>query len=150
MKLKAQRIVDKDNAIHKVKEKIETLQKEIKEFYVLFKPLIEKGLPPFWDENNCLLKKEVYDNLLVQKRNDHSQFENMEGNLKGETIVEKIDDIFDLQIRKVKLPPPLIEEYIDLEIKARQLVNIELLSKSQFQEINKLAVKPVGVIPITQ
>ena len=121
MILKSQRIVDKDSAIHKVIAKIEILQKEIKEFYDLFRPLIEKGLPPFWDENNCLLKKEVYDNLLVQKRNDHSQFENMEGNLKGETIVEKLDNIFDLlgQIRKVKLPPPLIEEYIDLEIDAR-------------------------------
>ena len=57
MILKSQRIVNKDNAIQKVKAKIETMQKEIKEFYVLFKPLIEKGLPPFWDENNCLLKK---------------------------------------------------------------------------------------------
>ena len=152
MILKAQRIVDKDNAIHKVKAKIETLQKEIKELYVLFKPLIEKGFPPFWDENNCLLKKEAYNNFLVQKRNDHSQFENMEGNLKGETIVEKLDDIFDFlgQIRKFKLPPPLIEEYIDLEIEARHLVNIELLRKSQFQEIIKLAVKPVGAILIMQ
>ena len=110
MILKTQRIVDKDSAIQKVKEKIETLQKDIKEFYVLSRPLIEKGLTPFWNENNCLLKKEVYNNLLVQKRNDHSQFENMEGNLKGETIVEKLDDIFDLlgQIIKVKLPHLLL------------------------------------------
>ena len=72
--------------------------------------------------------------------------------MKGKTIFEKLDDIFDLpgQIRKVKLPPPLIEEYIDLEIEARYLVNIELLNKSQFQEIIKLVVKLVGVIPIMQ
>lgn len=76
----------------------------------------------------------------------------MEGNLKGETIVEKHDHIFDLlgQIRKVKLPPPLIEEYIDLEILAIQMANIELLRKNQFPEINKVAVKPIGVIPIMQ
>ena len=121
MILKAQRIVDKDNVIQRVKQKIETLQKEIKEFYVLFRSLIEKGLPPFGDENNCLLKKEAYDKFMFQKRNDHSQFENMEGNLKGETIVKKLDDTFDLlgQIRKVKLPPPLIEEYLNLEIEVR-------------------------------
>ena len=53
----------------------------------LFKPLIEKGLPQFWDEDNALLNKEDYDNLLVLKRNDHSQFENMEGNLIGEVVV---------------------------------------------------------------
>jgi hypothetical protein len=52
-------------------------------------------------------------------------------------------------VRQVKFPPPLIEEYIDLEIEAQQLVNMELPSKSHFKEIIKLAVKPIGVIPIT-
>jgi uncharacterized protein YdhG (YjbR/CyaY superfamily) len=68
-----QRIIDKDAALQKVKVRIEELQKEIKEVYALFKPLIEKGLPHFWDEDNALLNKEDYDNLLVLKRNDHSQ-----------------------------------------------------------------------------
>ena len=87
----------------------------------LFKPFIAKGLPHFWDENNCLLQKETYDNLLVQKRNDHSQFEKLEGNLRGEVIVEKLGDIFDLfdQVRRVNFPSPLIGEYIDLEIEAQ-------------------------------
>ena len=58
--------------MQKVKAKTKGLQKKIKEFYYLFKPLIDKGFPPFWDENNYLLQKEVYHNLLLQKRNDHS------------------------------------------------------------------------------
>ena len=33
---------------------------------------LEKRLPHFWGEDNCLLKKEDYDNLMVHKRNDHS------------------------------------------------------------------------------
>ena len=136
----------------KVKFKIEELQKEIKDVYSLFKPLIEKGLPHYWDEENCLLKKEDYDNLLVQKRNDHSQFENLEGNLRGEVVVEKLGYIFYLfnQVKKVNFPPPLIEEYIDLDIEAQQLVNIELPSKSHFKEVIKMEVMPVGVIRITQ
>ena len=118
----------------------------------MFKPLIEKGLPHFWDENNCLLQKETYDNLLVQKRNDHSQFENLEGNLRGEVIVEKLGEIFYLfnQVRRVKFPSPLIEEYIDLEIEAQQLMNIKLPRKNQFKKVIKMIVKPVGVIPITR
>ena len=113
-----QRIIDKDATLHKVKARIEELQKEIKEVYALFKPLIEKGLPHFWDEDNTLLKKEDYDNLLVQRRNDHSQFENLEGNLRGEVIVQKLGNVFDLfnLVRQVNFPPPLIEEYIHLEI----------------------------------
>ena len=103
-----------------VKEKTKDFQKEIKEVYSLFKPLIEKGLPHFLDENNYLLKKEAYDNLLVQRRNNNSQFQILVGNLRGEVIVEKLGDIFYLfnQVRRVKFPSPLIEEYIDLEIEA--------------------------------
>ena len=147
-----QKIVDKDIALQKVKLKIEELQKEIKDVYSLFKPLIEKGLPHFWDEDNCLLKKEDYDNLLVQKRNDHSQFENLKVNSRGEVVVEKLGYIFYLfnQFRQVNFLPPLIEEYIDLEIESQQLVSIELLSKSYFKEVIKMEVKLVGVIPITQ
>ena len=145
-------IVDKDNSMQKVKVKIKYLQKQIKDVYSLFKPLIEKGLPHFWDENNYLLKKEAHDNLLVQRRNDHSQFENLEGNLRGEVVVEKLGDTLDIfnQVRRLKFPSPLIEEYIDLEIEAHQLMNIELRSKNQFKEVIKMARKPVGVIPITQ
>ena len=147
-----QRIVDKEMALQKVKSKIEELQKEIKEVYALLKPLNEKGLPYFWDEENVLWKKENYDNLIVLKRNDHSQFEDLEGDLKGEVVVQKLGNIFDLfnLVRQVKFPPPLIEEYIDLEIEAQQLVNMELPSKNHFKEIIKLAVKRVGVILITQ
>ena len=110
MILSVQSIIDKDIALQKFKMKIEELQKEIKDVYSLFKPLIEKGLPHFWDEDNCLLKKEDYDNFLVHKRNDHSQFENLEGNLRGEVMVEKLGDIFYLfnQVRQVNFPSPLI------------------------------------------
>ena len=50
----------------------------------------------FWDVENGLLKKEEYDDLLVNKRNDHTNFEDLEGNLRGEVIVVKLGDLFDL------------------------------------------------------
>ena len=50
-----QRVVDKEELTNKVHNKIETLQKEIKEMYALFKPLMEKGLPYLWDAENRLL-----------------------------------------------------------------------------------------------
>ena len=52
-----QRVVDKEELANKVHSKVETLQKEIKEMYALFKPLMEKGFPYFWDDQNRLLKK---------------------------------------------------------------------------------------------
>ena len=93
-----------------------------------------------------------YDNLIVLKRNDHSQFEDLEGDIKGEVVVQKLGNVFDLfnLVRQVTFPPPLIEEYIDLEIEAQQLVNMELPSKNHFKEIIKLVAKPIRVILITQ
>ena len=65
------RVIDKDELIRKVHNRTKALQKEIKEIYAIFKPLIEKGLPYFWDTENRLLKKDQYEDLIVSKRNDH-------------------------------------------------------------------------------
>ena len=91
--------------------------------YALFKPLMEKGLPYFWDAENRLLKKEQYENLIVSKRNDHSQFKDLEGNLRGEVLVVKLGDIFDLlnMEKMIKLPSLEVEEYINLELLAIQM-----------------------------
>ena len=90
------RVIDKDEMIKEVKNRSEALQNEIKEICSLFKPLIEKGMPHFWDVDNRLLNREEYDDLLVNKRNDHTNFEDLEENLKGEVIVVKLGDLFDL------------------------------------------------------
>ena len=52
-----QSVVDKEELVNKIHTKIEALHKEIKDMYALFKPLMEKGLPYFWDDQNRLLKK---------------------------------------------------------------------------------------------
>ena len=146
-----QRIIDKDELTKKVHSKIETLQKEIKEMYALFKPLIEKGLPYFWDAENRMLKKDRYENLIVSKRNDHSNFEDLEGNLRGQVLVVKLGDIFYLlnMAKRIKLPNPEVEEYINLELLAIQMKELMLPTKNQFKELAKMASKPVGLIPLT-
>ena len=72
------RVLDKDELMRKLHNRKEALQKKIKETYAIFKPLIEKGLPQFWDTENRLLKKEQYEDLIVSNINDHSNFEDLE------------------------------------------------------------------------
>ena len=91
-----QRVIEKEEPMQRVHDKIKVLQEEIKAIYAIFKPLMDKGLPYFWDIENRLLKKDQCDNLLVNQRNDHSNFEDLEGNLRGEVLVAKLGDIFDL------------------------------------------------------
>ena len=114
------RVIDKDELIRKVHNRTKVLQKEIKEVYSIFKPFIEKGLPHFWDAENRLLKKEQYEELIVSKRNNHSNFEDLEGNLRGEVLVAKLGDLFDFlnMARRIKPPKPIVEDYINLELLA--------------------------------
>ena len=146
-----QRVIDKEELIQKVHDKCKVLQEEIKTIYVIFKPLMDKGLPYFWDTENRLLKKDNYDNLIVAKRNDHSNFEDLEGNLRGEILVTKLGDTFELLniIRKITLPQTEVEEYINLEILSIQMKDLMLPTKNHFKALIKMAIKPLGLIPLT-
>ena len=89
-------------------------------------------MPHFWDVENRLLKKERYEDLIVKKRNDHSNFEDLEGNLRGEVLVAKLGDLFDLlnMARRVKLSKPMLKDYIKLELLALQLKEIMLPTRN--------------------
>ena len=145
------RVVDKEEIANKVHSKIEALKKEIKEMYALLKPLMDKGLPYFWDVENRLLRKEHCENLILAKRNDHSQFEDLQGNLRGELLLVKLGDIFDLlnMAKRIKLPSPEVEEYINLELLAIQMKDLMLPTRNQFKELSKMDAKPIGLIPLT-
>ena len=145
-----QRVVEKDELMQKVHDKCKTLQEEVKAFYNAFKPLMDKGLPFFWDAENRLLRKDDYYNLVVARRNDHTNFEDLEGNLRGEVLVTKLGDVFELlhMIKRVALPQAEVEEYINLEILSIQMRDIMLPTKNHFKELIKMAVRPLGLIPL--
>ena len=145
------RVIIKDELIRKVHNRTKALQKEIKEVYSIFKPLIEKGLAHFWDAVNMLLKKQQYEDLIVSNRNDHSIFEYLEGNLRGEVLVAKLGDLFDLLniARRMKLTKPMVEDYIHLEVLALQMKEIMLPTRNEFKELAKMDSNLVGLIPLT-
>ena len=146
-----QRVIEKSELIQKVHDKCRTLQEEVKAYYNTFKPLMDRGLPYFWDAENRLLRKDDYDNLIVARRNDHTNFEDLEGNLRGEVLVTKLGDIFELEhmIKEVVLPHSEVDEYINLEILSIQMRDLMLPTKNHFKELIKMAVRPLGLIPLT-
>lgn len=112
---------------------------------------MDRGLPYFWDNENRLLKKDQYDNLIVNKRNDHSNFEDLEGNLRGEVLVVKLGDVFELlnMIKRITFPQLEVEEYINLEILSIQMKDLMFPTMNHFKELIKMVVKPLGLIPLT-
>ena len=103
--------------------------------YDICKPIMDKGLPYFWDTENRLLKKDQYDNLIANKRNDHSNFEDLEGNMRGEVLVAKLGDVFELlnMIKRITFPQLEVEEYIKLEILSIQMKYLTLPTKNHFK-----------------
>ena len=85
------------------------------------------------------MKKDKYENLIVSKRNDHSQFDDLEGKLRGQVVVVNIGDIFDLlnMAKRIKLPNPEVEEYINLELLAIQIKDLMLPTRNQFKDLSK-------------
>ena len=50
---------------------------------------------------------------------------------------------------RVKLPKPIVEDYIDLEILAIQMKEVMFPMRNQFKELIKMVAKPLGLIPLT-
>ena len=66
-------------------------------------------------------------------------------------MVTKLGDVFELlhMIKRIALPHTEVEEYINLEILSIQMRDIMLPTKNHFKELIKMAVKPLGLIPVT-
>ena len=47
--------------------------------------------------------------------------------------------------RRIKLPKPVVEDYINLEILAIQMKEVMLPTRNQVKELAKMAAKPVGI-----
>ena len=71
--------------------------------------------------------------------------------MRGEVLVVKLGDIFySLNMAKrIKLPSPEVEEYINLELLAIQMKDLMPPTRNQFKELSKMAAKPIELIPLT-
>ena len=51
--------------------------KQSNEFATLFNPLVERGIPLFWEEKGPMFPQKEYHKRLFKCRQDHRQFEDM-------------------------------------------------------------------------
>jgi hypothetical protein len=118
------------------------MEQSVQEFKDLFEELFIKGLPPFWDGKGKLYDQEEYNAHLTQCRMDHSKFETLEENLKGDTLVEHLIINFEIlnQFKEVKIRL-LIMKYascIDLEILIKEMIDYDIPFDLQWKDIVRL------------
>ena len=65
-------------------------------FEDIFVDLINHRLPSPWDGNGDMCLKEQYDNIILECRNNDTNFTKMEGSLKGHVITGKLEELFEL------------------------------------------------------
>ena len=141
--IRAKKFIDKHQLMNNVKSMVEEMKTKVEGFYKKFKHLFDKGILTFWDTNDSLLNKDDYDNLLAQQRMNHEKFQDMEGTLKWEDILNKLEDDFDIlcQIKNIgkNLPPISFSKCVEFEVKAREMQSYNVPSKAHWNELDKFS-----------
>ena len=86
----AKKFIHKHNLMKTVQDRADEMAAQVDNFKQDFKELFEDGLPSFWDVEGWLFSQEHYHNFLVQRRMDHSKFDDLEKGLTGKAIVDKL------------------------------------------------------------
>lgn len=141
--IRAKQFIEIHKLMDNVKSLVEEMKIEIEDFYKKLKPLFAKGLPTFGYNNDSLFNKDDYDNLLAQQRVNHDKFQDMEGILKGEYILNKLEDDFDIlcQIKNIRknLPPISFSKCVELEVIAREMQSYTIPSKAHWMEVDNFS-----------
>ena len=70
-------MVRKHRMLDTVQAKIDIIDHRVQEVIKLFKPLVSRGIPFFWEEMEPLLPQDEYLERLILCRDDHNKFGDM-------------------------------------------------------------------------
>ena len=117
----ARRAVHKQRHLKMVEAKWNFIRKQADDFPALFKPLVQRGLPLFWEEKGPMLSQKEYYDKLVECRKEHRQFEDMaQQSLSSMTMIKNLSGefelLFDFKSLCTRLPIPSYMESIELKV----------------------------------
>ena len=91
-------MVRKHRMLDTVQAKIDTIDHKIEEVIKLFKPLVNRGIPFFWEEKGPLLTQEEYLERLILRRVDHNKIGDIQNALLGPIVFDKLARAFELLV----------------------------------------------------
>ena len=90
-----------------------------------------------------MINKEDYDNLLAQQRANYDKFQELEGTLKGEDILNNLEDDFDIlsQLKYIRrnIPSISFSSCVEMEVLVREMQAYNVPSKAQWMEIDNFS-----------
>ena len=114
--------------------------KQDDDFTAMFKHLVQRGIPFFWEEKGPMLSKKEYYDRFVKCKQDHGKFEDIaQQSLLGTTMIKKLSGefelLFDFKSLCTKLPMPPYLEKVELRILVEEMVKLETLTSNQWKVI---------------
>ena len=96
----------------------------------LFNPIVNRGIPFFWEEKGPLLSQREYLDKLVKCRLDHNKFEDMQQVLSRRVVFDKLagefELLFDFKAEHTKVPDLSYIEKMDIRFLAHEMVIADL------------------------
>jgi hypothetical protein len=135
----ARRVLHKYTLLNSVRAKIAQIQKAVQDFKQALLPLVNYGLPSFWDNENKLISGPEYKERLIKARSDHSKFKDMVKGLKGTVVVSKMRQDFELPLlfREIKSKLPVFSEgpLIELDVLVKELTDASVPNDDAWKEV---------------
>ena len=134
-----------------VPAKIDIIDHKVQEVIKLFKPLVSKGIPLFWEEKGPLLTQEEYLERLILRRADHSKFGDMHHALSGSIMFDKLAGAFELladfKATCTTVPNFSYKENAELKVLAHDMVVAKFLGLGLLNSIQLYGSKQFSTRP---
>ena len=134
-----------------VQAKIDIIDHKVKEVIKLFKPLVRRGIPLFWEEMGPLLTQEEYLERLILGRADQNNFRDMQHALSGPIVFDKLAGAFELladfKATYATMPSFSYIENTELKLLAHDMVVIALLGLDLWNSIQLYGSKQFNTSP---
>ena len=108
----------------------------------MFQPLFQKGFPEFWGPEGKLIPQRKYVELLNHTILNHAKFEGMNGGIKGQVIIDKINEEFELLETLMTIKQDLLaighSPLIDLDVILKDLFEMTTPIDQQWKDIHRV------------
>ena len=138
---RARKVIAKHRMLDTVQAKIDIIEHKVKEVIQLFKPLVDRGIPFFWEEKGPLLSQKEYLEHLVSCQSDNNKFRDMQQSLSGRTIFDKLASefelLFDFKVTYAKSRETPYPETMEFKVQAFDMVVATLPGPDQWRSIQQ-------------
>ena len=105
---------------------MDIISHKIKEVDDLFNPIVNRGIPFFWEEKGPLLSQKESLHKLVNCRSYYSKCEDMQQDLSGRVVFDKLAGefklLFDFKVICARVPNFSYAENMELKVLAHGMV----------------------------